>query len=187
MEIISKIKNKIEDIEIYFKEDFKYDFHSFLRNFPPGKWWFRYRFIPKHRYNLVRLPLPPAYYENDTRLFYAIFSIFEEHVNEAKEFIGGYDYIVGNDPDYDKYLENRDDLDECTLQYYKINREIYEDFYKAWHWWDEKGRNIEDDYFWKECYDEESKEYNYEREEELREEQRQMMLKVVNHWRSLWC
>ena len=186
MEIISKIKNKIKDIKIYFKEDFKYDFLSFLHDFPPGKWWFCYRFVPKHRYNLVRLPLSPNYYDNNTRLFYAIFAIFEDHVNEAKEYIGGYDYIVGDDPDYDKYLANKDDISEFTLQYYKINREVYEDFYIAWHWWIARGKNF-DDFIEKECYDEGSKEYDFEKEEELKEEQRQMMLRVVNHWQSLWC
>jgi hypothetical protein len=186
MEIISRIKNKIKDIKLYFKEDFKYDFRHFIYNFPPGKWWFCYRFVPKHRYNIVRLPLTPGYYENDMRLFYAIFAIFEDHVNEAKEIIGGYDYIVGNDSDYDNYLKTKEDEDEHTLIYYKINRNTYEDFHKAWHWWNTRGKNF-DDIIWKECYDEGSKEYDFEKEEELKEEQRQMMLRVVNHWQSLWC
>ena len=186
MGIVSTVKNRLNEIKLYFKHEFKYDFHLFLYNFPPGKWWFCYRFVPKHRYNIVRLPLPPKYYENDMRLFYAIFAIFEDHVNEAKEIIGGYDYIVGDDPDYDNYLANRDDLNKYDLQYYEIRRDIYEDFYKAWHWWNTRGKNF-NDIIWKECYDEDSKEYNNEREEELDEEQRQMMLRVVNHWQSLWC
>ena len=147
------------------------------------KWWFCYRFIPKHKYNVVKLPLPPSFYENDERLFYAIFTIFEEHVNEAKGWHGGYDYVVGDDPDFDHYLI---DKEEDYIQHYEKNREIYEDFHIAWHWWNKVGKDF-DNYRWSICYNKETKEYSFEKEEEVRKEQLEMMLRVVKHHRSLWC
>jgi len=44
--------------------------------------WVSYRIHPRHRYNRVDLRLPASYYENDTRLLHAMFSVFCDHIEE---------------------------------------------------------------------------------------------------------
>lgn len=44
--------------------------------------WVFYRIHPRHRYNRVDLRLPPKYYENDTRLMHAMFSVLCDHIEE---------------------------------------------------------------------------------------------------------
>jgi len=44
--------------------------------------WVFYRIHPRHRYNRVRLRLPPRYYENDVRLLHAMFAVFCDHIEE---------------------------------------------------------------------------------------------------------
>lgn len=43
-------------------------------------WALRYRFDPKHQYNIVRTGLPPGYYDTDYRLLHAVMALVCEHV-----------------------------------------------------------------------------------------------------------
>ena len=164
--------------------EYKYSFIRFLHNFPPGKWWFLYRFHPKHAYNIVDLKLKPGYYDSNIRMFYAIFRIFEEHIEESKDYIGGYDYIVGDNPDFDQYVNEKRDCDH--KDWYFNNRSTYEDFYQAWHWWLKIGKDFES-YQKNLCYDAEKGIWDDVLEEKLDQESDAMILKIVTHIRSLWC
>ena len=42
------------------------------------KYWFFHRFHPKHKYNKVKLPLPPGYYDPETRIVYTVFEEFSK-------------------------------------------------------------------------------------------------------------
>lgn len=44
------------------------------------KWWFLHRYWPSHRYNIVRTGLPPVYWDFDTRMLHACFSLLCDYV-----------------------------------------------------------------------------------------------------------
>lgn len=149
-------------------------------------WWFLYRFHPKHKYNIVNLGLKPNYYDQNTRMFYAIFRLFEDYIEEASRNIGGYDYVIGDDPDFDKYVNTKEKCDICIKSWYLDNRKVYEDFYQAWHWWLKIGKNFES-YQEKLCYNKEKGTWDSVLEGELNLESDIMILKIVRHINSLWC
>ena len=183
MRIIKSIDSFIQKHGFLPLYEYKYSFKRFLYNFPPGKWWFLYRFHPKHAYDIVNLKLKPGYYDSNVRMFYAIFRIFEEHIEEAKNYTGGYDYIIGDDPDFDQYVSKRE---ACEYKdWYLENRATYEDFYQAWHWWLKIGKNFES-YQENLCYDKEKGTWDGVIEEKLNLESDAMILKIVTHIRTLW-
>jgi len=48
------------------------------------KMWFRYRFQKRHKYHLVDTRLEPNYYETETRMLHAMFSLLVDHVESEK-------------------------------------------------------------------------------------------------------
>lgn len=50
-------------------------------------WWFRHRFVPRHRYNIVRTGLPPGYYDPDERLIWAFFTTTAKYVEDTEGVI----------------------------------------------------------------------------------------------------
>lgn len=57
-------------------------------------WEVRWRFHPRHRYNIVKTGLPAAYWDHDTRMLWACMSLLEEYVqarsggeDEMAEFV----------------------------------------------------------------------------------------------------
>jgi len=48
------------------------------------KYWFMYRFQKRHRYHLVDTKLEPKYYETETRMLHAMFSLLQDHVEIEK-------------------------------------------------------------------------------------------------------
>ena len=56
--------------------------HRLLHRSSNGIWWLRHRFVPKHRYNLVRTGLKPGYYDQDTRMLHACFALLGDYIEE---------------------------------------------------------------------------------------------------------
>lgn len=54
------------------------------------KYWFMYRFHPKHKYHLVDTKLLPGYYDADYRMLHVCFSLLVDYVNLE---IGGVDKL----------------------------------------------------------------------------------------------
>ena len=50
-------------------------------------WWFRHRFDPRHRYNIVRTELPPGYYDPETRILAAFFHATAEYTDDMKDVL----------------------------------------------------------------------------------------------------
>src|SRR5882724_4329476 len=46
-----------------------------------GLYWFRYRYVRRHQYNIIRTDLPPGYYDEDIRMLHACFAILESYVD----------------------------------------------------------------------------------------------------------
>jgi len=175
--------------------EYKYRFLKKLDHLFEFRWKLYYRFLPSHQYHIVRLGLKPDYYETDTRLFYAIFRIFEEHLNEAKEIVIGYDYVVGDNPDFDAYLTSLIDEDKVlknddTIDYLKRNRKVFEDFHEAWDYWLRIGKDYEE-YENHLCGAVAGTPRNlvkrYRLSEKLNKEKVAMCLKIIRHLNFMWC
>lgn len=49
------------------------------------KWWFIWRFHPEHQYNVVKIDLKSGYYNVDTRMLHACFSLLVEFIEKEHE------------------------------------------------------------------------------------------------------
>jgi hypothetical protein len=50
------------------------------RKINDAKYWFMWRFIPRHQYNIVRTGLKPGYYDEDTLMLHACFAILGRYI-----------------------------------------------------------------------------------------------------------
>lgn len=66
-------------IRYFFQETLPQYFHGKVYNIRHGYYWpFIHRFHPKYRYHIIKTDLKPGYYDPDTRIAHAIFSVFSE-------------------------------------------------------------------------------------------------------------
>lgn len=61
---------------------YSYKFYEILVEdyIEPIKYWIYYRIHPSHRYNVVKTGLKPGYYDADTRMIHACFTLLKEYV-----------------------------------------------------------------------------------------------------------
>ena len=76
----------------YFLSTTVPDFIQYKLLFPVtwlnNKWWqFKYRYVKKHQYNIIRTELEPGYYDQDTILLYGMFAVLCSYVEEGREQI----------------------------------------------------------------------------------------------------
>jgi len=50
-------------------------------------WKFKWRYVKKHQYNIIRTELEPAYYDQDTLLLYGMFAVLCSYVEEGREHL----------------------------------------------------------------------------------------------------
>lgn len=48
------------------------------------KWWFLWRFHPRHRYHIVRTGLKPGYHDTDKRIEAAVITLFKACIEQDK-------------------------------------------------------------------------------------------------------
>ena len=106
--------------------------HRLLKRNSDVLWELKWRFIPKHRYNLVRTGLKPGYYDQDTRILHACLALMGEYIEEE----GGEQKLR------EWSTELRAMEEPCTSQADKQDEAL-----ALWHWWkiekpaDEKRRD----------------------------------------------
>lgn len=66
--------------------------HKILRPASDGIYWLKYRLHPRHKYHLVDTKLGPGYYDQDTRMLHACFSLLGDYIEEE----GGIEAIRSN-------------------------------------------------------------------------------------------
>lgn len=49
------------------------------------RYWFYYRFVPKHKYHLIDTGLKPAYYDIDTLMLHGMFALLVRYVDREHE------------------------------------------------------------------------------------------------------
>ena len=64
--------------------------YRFFRSAQDAKNWVRYRTIKRHKYHLVDTRLGPGYYDQDTRMLHACFSLLGDYIEEE----GGADKLA---------------------------------------------------------------------------------------------
>lgn len=74
------------------------------------KWWFYYRFFPKHRYHVIKLG-DPGYYEFDEAVRLSVSNLFLEHYPHIRGF-------MDIDPDVEKIL------DDCHNYFTHVRKEL---------------------------------------------------------------
>ena len=94
-----------------------------LYNFP-GRWWFAHRFIPRHRYNILRTDLKPDYYDPDTQITYAIFKAFSEWYENDQR------YLARNEKEIEEMCH-----DEIGKTNYEMNKTAYQTLKDVYLWW----------------------------------------------------
>ena len=120
-----------EEFLVALEEERKnYSWYKKLRRFLKRKilfpirdivWWFKYRLIPKYRYHVLKLDLPPGYHDPDERLCAAIIKCFKNYIEER----GGIDEVYKNHIDLvneaDEVVEGMSDPEDIVfaLQTYK--------------------------------------------------------------------
>lgn len=50
-------------------------------------WALKHRFIPRHKYHIIRTSLEPGYWDPDTRILYATMDLVKEFVEETEDVI----------------------------------------------------------------------------------------------------
>lgn len=71
-----------DDLDNVFRKIRTNVWYPFVRFFKDIKYWFVYRFDPRHRYHIVKTDLRPGYYDTDHRMFSACFSLLVEFVEK---------------------------------------------------------------------------------------------------------
>jgi len=168
-------------------------------------WWIQHRFNPKHQYNVIRLKrLKRGYYDPDTQLFYAMFEVFEDFMKiQLKDPHVVWEYSEEDFPEFmvtEEPESVKREIESRNTRWKEMN-EIYD-------WWVNDYQTREDNLenlptlpsswgrlgFLKDEYKdtEEKKEWDrvckvhYEKEEEWRKKDKEMMHRLVDIHESLW-
>lgn len=135
------------------------------RRIKDAVWWFRWRFDPRHQYNVVKTGLKPGYYDIDTLLLHASMSLLCRYVEDER---GG----------RDKLLERISQLREEEGKYYGpshepwINLEI--EVLAIYDWWQDN-KNYMDRVF-----------INLDVEDAFYQTCNEMLKRVIDIRRGLW-
>jgi hypothetical protein len=73
-------------LQYFFTETIPVKWGRCCRRVCDVKYWFLYRFHPRHHYNIVRTGLPPGYYDKDVLLLHACFNLLKDFVEREKPF-----------------------------------------------------------------------------------------------------
>lgn len=57
--------------------------HRGLVKISNARWWFQYRFNPRHKYNVIYTDLEPGYYEPDTLILHGCMAMLARYIEEA--------------------------------------------------------------------------------------------------------
>lgn len=104
------------------------------------KWWFYHRFHPRHRYNIVKTGLPPGYYDTDTVLLHAMFSLLIRHIDIEREgIIGVKSSLKYWKKEFQDYLElvekNLPNPYGFGAEFYKDYINFYQSLESLYNWW----------------------------------------------------
>lgn len=91
--------------------------------------YFRYRFIPKHRYHIINTGLPPAYHETAALMLHASFTLLKDFVEKEKSqmwrVFGEEDHkdadVLSNKERGVKYLDWEASLDDPSSPDYDVS------------------------------------------------------------------
>lgn len=159
----------------------KYRLYKFFYDFPL-RWWFNHRFVPKHRYNIIRTGLPPGYYDPDDQLLHGIFNTFCEWYENDHHLMGR------NEEEIDEMCTPHFEGDTFGKEMYESRKQEYEDLKKAYLWWTKTAKKDFNKLIKDACYKRinDSLIYDYRLEEALEKEATDMLILVIKYRRSLW-
>lgn len=149
-------------------------------------WWFKHRLHPKHQYHIVRTNLKPDYYEIDTRMLYACFSLLTEYVENVlvKSVIvniDNFDFLSTTEKgikalnEMIKFHEEESNLEDFESQKELMisHKKLYEETKELYSWWKIKYLPSENS-------------YDYEQEQKRIEEEQEMLIRLIKIRGFLW-
>ena len=171
-------------------------------------YWFKYRLVKKHKYHLVDTKLSPGYYDYDTRLLHATFSLFVEFVEEQNQWSKIKDKIkmytkLQIEKNWEEWERTKNKKFKIQQKKnYKLKLQMWQDFQELYTWWT-KDRQLERDKLNKEFdryYAKQKtvankkytdKKYNeinllYDKEELLNQKDDAQLKKLVTYRRNIW-
>jgi hypothetical protein len=140
-------------------------------------WAFRYRFDPRHKYNILKTGLKPGYYDPDMQILYAVMNSFATWV-ETNDALDS-KIILAQEPVFEETE---------TEDYYQSRKESFDDFREAYRLWLKFERDPLG-YSDRVCFtkNEHGKlEYNGDLAQEIKDESVKMVGLVVKHLNHLW-
>ncbi len=110
-----------------------------------AKYWILHRFVPRHKYNVVYTDLKPGYYDLDTRMLHACFTLLEDYVEiemswgskkyrDAEKGLENLDYTINYNSNLPENHTVWDRMPEHQEQSAKEAKELYL-------WWQEYKKN----------------------------------------------
>ena len=111
-------------------------FHNIFRKISDVKYWFYYRFHPKHKYHIIKTNLKPGYYDTDHRLLHGCMSLLCEFVEVECGGVSDLERKIVNSLNlsYDSE-EERDSMKSSIISDFKI--------IAIYNWWKKEKPNNE--------------------------------------------
>jgi len=140
-------------------------------------WELRYRFDPRHKYNILKTGLEPGYYDPDIQIMYAVMNAFATWV-ETNDALDS-KIILAQEPVFEE---------QETEDYYQSRKDSFDDFREAYRLWLKFERDplgysdrvclTKNDYG--------TLGYNWDLDREIKDESARMVGLVVKHLNHLW-
>ena len=148
-------------------------------------YWFAYRFIPKHRYNILRTGLKPGYYDPSEQILYAVFNSFAEWYETSHHL------MARDEEEIREMLTPVFKGDLIGKDYYETNKKTFEELKSLYVWWTEIVKRdpmkwIEEQVFHKDKDPVSNFRFDSELEEKLEEECTDKLKLLVSHRKSMW-
>lgn len=103
----------------------KLDWYFIRRKLSRPLWWFKHRFVPKHKYHVIYTKLGPGYSDCDLRILHGAFTPFKEFMDNIYE--GGtftiWDYSTTKPDEY------------ISQEYIDERKAVWEEMEKLYCWW----------------------------------------------------
>lgn len=178
-----KITTKIFWLELWWAIQSHFR-HSWLGKL---KWAFIWRFHPDHQYNKLNTGLPPAYYDLDKRILYAVmneFKIFWETEGSSQK-------SWGNENKEDHPYMTDEEWENYSVTILQEAKDEYKELVEVYNWWNgylHFYKENDDAYYWKDMSPASRiKQRAYlDFEEKMEEEANTMLIKIIQHRRKLW-
>jgi hypothetical protein len=103
--------------------------HTLFKSIADALWWFKYRFIKKHKHHIIYTKMKPGYSDERERILWGLMACLERHIFDTH----GGQCELG---DWTRELRESATTDENGMENCLIRQaHIGEEALAIWHWW----------------------------------------------------